>query len=100
MQIFVYDKGFVKVYPMWSAKEFPSSLREFAKDVGAPEILVADPYPSNKSREVKEICNKIGTTLRLLEQKIQWENRAELYVGLLKEELRKDKKTAGSPLVL
>ena len=84
MQIFVSDKGFVKVYPMRSEKEFPSALREFAKDFGAPEILVADPRPSNKNREVKEFCNKIGTTLRLLEQKTQWENRAELYVGLLK----------------
>ena len=66
------DKVFVKVYPMRSAKEFPSALREFAKDVGAPEILVADPHPLKKSREVKEFCNKIGTTLRLLEKKTQW----------------------------
>ena len=52
MQIFVSDKGFVKVYPMRYEKEFPSALREFAKDVVAPEILVADPHPS-KRREVK-----------------------------------------------
>ena len=70
------------------------------KDVGAPEILVVDLHPSNESKEVKAFCNKIGTTLCLLEQKAQWENRAELYVGLLKEAVRKDKKTAGSPLVL
>ena len=65
------DKGFVKVYPMQSTKEFPSALREFAKDFGSPEILVADPHPLNKRREVKEFCNKIGRTLRLLEQKTQ-----------------------------
>ena len=74
MQIFVSDKEFVKVYPMQSAKELPSALREFAKDVGAPEILVVYPHPSEKSREVKEFCNKIVTTLRLLEKKTQWSN--------------------------
>ena len=52
MQIFVSDKEFVKVYPIRSAKEFPSALRELAKDVGAPESLVADPHPLKKSREV------------------------------------------------
>ena len=61
---------------------------------------MADPHPSKKSREVKEFCNKIGTTLHLLEQKTQWENRAELYLRLLKKAVRKDTKTAGSPLVL
>ena len=50
MQIFVSDKGFVKVYPMTSAREFPAALREFAKNVGAPEVLVEDPYRSNKSK--------------------------------------------------
>ena len=47
-----------------------------------------------------DFCNKIGTTLRLLEQKTQWANRAELYVGLMKEAVRKDIKLTGSPLVL
>ena len=60
---------------------------------------MADPHPLKKIREVKEFCNKIGKTLRLLEHETQWANRAELYVGLLKEAVRKDKKTAGSPLV-
>ena len=45
-------------------------------------------------------CNKIGPTLRLLEQKTQWENRAKLYVGLMKEAARKDIQLTGSPLVL
>ena len=85
MQIFVSDKGFVKVYPMESPSQFPSALKLFAKDVGAPEVLVADPHPSQKSKEVKNFCNKIGTTLRLLEQSTQWANRAELYIGLMKE---------------
>ena len=90
MQLFVSDKGYVKVYPMTSVKEFPAALRMFAKEVGAPEVLVADPHMNQKSREVKDFCNKIGTTLRILEQSTQFANRAELYIGLLKEAIRKD----------
>ncbi len=68
MQIFVSDKGIVKVYLMKFVRIFSSALREFAKDVGAPEILVTDPHKCQKSKEVQDFCNKIGTTLRLLEQ--------------------------------
>ena len=53
MQIFVSDKGFVKVYHMRKVSEYPQALKMFAKDVGAPEVLVADPHPSNKSKDVK-----------------------------------------------
>ncbi len=56
MQIFVANKGFVKVYPMNGVCKFPAALREFAKDVGAPEILVADPHKSQKSKEVNGFC--------------------------------------------
>ena len=100
MQLYVSDKGFLKVYPMESERDFPKTLRMFAKDVGAPEILVADPHPVHKSKETRDFCNKIGTTLRILEQSTQWANRAELYVGLLKEAVRKDLRDSGAPLVL
>ena len=100
MQIFVSDKGFVKVYPMKLQRDYPAALRQFAKDVGAPEILVCDPHPSKKSFEVKDFFNKIGTTLKLLEQGTQWENCAELYVGLVKEAVRKEISLSHSPLVL
>ena len=89
MQIFVSDKGYVKVYPMKSLTEYPSALQKFAKGVGAPDILVADPHKSHASKEVMDFCNKIGTTLRLLEKKTQWDNRSELYVGVMKEAVRK-----------
>ena len=61
---------------------------------------MCDPHPSQKSFEVKDFCNKIGTTLKLLEQGTQWENRAELYVGIVKEAVRKDIHLSHSPLVI
>ena len=59
------DKGFVKVYPMKIQRDYPVALRQFAKDVGEPEIIVCDPHPSQKSFEVKYFYNKIRTTLKL-----------------------------------
>jgi len=54
MQLFVSDKGFVKVYLMTAVQEFPKALNLFAKDVGAPDILVADPHPVQESNEVRD----------------------------------------------
>ena len=85
VQLFVSDKGFVTVYPMKATCDFSSALRMFAKDVGAPEVLVADSHPTQKKLEVKHFCNKIGTKLRLVEGSTQWATRAELYVGFLNE---------------
>ena len=44
-------------------------------------------------------CHKICTTLRILEGSTQWANKAELYVGLFKEYVRKDMLDGNSPLV-
>ena len=38
------------------------------------------------STEVKKFCNDIGTTLRALEEGTPWSNKAELYIGLIKEQ--------------
>ena len=84
MQLFVSDKGYVFVVPMHSASEFTQALRMFAKEVGVPMYLIANPHPSQKSKEVRQFCHKIGTTLRLLEESTQWANRSELYIGLFK----------------
>ena len=42
------------------------------------------------SQEVRKFCNDIGTTLRALEEGTPWSNKAELYIGLLKEAVHKD----------
>jgi hypothetical protein len=76
------------------------ALKQFAKDVGAPNVLVCDPHPAQTKREVCEFCTQIGTTLKVLEAETQWEIRAKLYIGLMKEATRKDMRSSGSPLVL
>jgi hypothetical protein len=99
-QLFVSDKGFVAFYPMKRQADYFLALKQFAKDVGAPEVLVCDPHLAQTKREVPNICTQIGTTLKVLEAEMQWANRVELYIGLMKKATQKDMQSLGSPLVL
>ena len=85
---------------MSKVSKYPQALKQFEKDVCAPEVLIADPHPVHKSKDVKSLCNHIGTTLKILEESTQWAIRAELYIGLMKEATRKDMRAQHSPLVL
>ena len=42
MQLFVTDKGFVYVVLMSSKNEVPLALKQFAKEIGAPDAIIAD----------------------------------------------------------
>jgi hypothetical protein len=44
-QLFVPDRGFVAFYPMKKQQEVHLAVRQFTKEVGAPEVLVCDPHP-------------------------------------------------------
>jgi hypothetical protein len=85
---------------MKKQQEVYLALKQFAKEVGAPEVLVCDPHPAQVKREVHEFCTQIGMTLKVLEAETQWANHTELYIGLMKEATRKDMCSSGSPLVL
>ena len=52
MQIFVSDKGFVKVYRMKCEKEFVKDLKLFFKEVGSSKAFIVDPHPYKKSNEL------------------------------------------------
>ena len=65
------------------------AIKQFAKEIGAPDSFVADMSGELMSSEVKKFCNDIGTTLRALEEGTPWSNKAELYNGLIKEAVRK-----------
>ena len=100
MQLFVTDKGFVHVIPMKTKSEVPMALKMFAKDIGAPDAIICDAAKEQISKEVRDFCHRIGTSLRVLEEGTPWANRAELYIGLIKEAVRKDLKESDCPLVL
>ena len=100
MQLFVSDKGFVAVYPLQSKGQFYDALKLFCKEIGVPEKLVMDPSGEQKSSKVKTFGHKVSMTLQYLEESTQWANRAELYIGLFKESIRKDLRTSDCPMVL
>ena len=50
------------------------------------------------SSDVKKFCNDFGTTLRALEEGTPWSNKAEPYIGLITEAVRKDMRESSSPL--
>ena len=82
MQLFVTDKGFVRVIPMTKKIEVPMDFKMFAKDIGAPDAIICDATYEQISKEVRDFCYKIGTFIRVLEEGTPWDNRAELYIGL------------------
>jgi hypothetical protein len=99
-QLFVADKGFVYVVPMRSKSEVIQEMKQFAKELGAPDAIVADMAGGQMSPAIQAVCNDIGTTLRALEEGTSWSNKAELFVGLIKEATRKDMRISHSPMVL
>eukprot|EP00957_Ditylum_brightwellii_P034811 2637960-Ditylum_brightwellii.AAC.1 len=49
---------------------------------------------------MRAFCAEIGTTLRVLVEGTPWANKAELYIGLVKEAVQKDMKESNCPLAL
>ena len=99
-QVFVSDKGFVATYPMESQEQFSDALHWFCKQIGVPHTMVMDAHKAQTQSSTKRFCDQVGTTLRILERGTPWANRAELYIGLLKEAVRKDMRESNSPMVL
>ena len=48
-------------------------------------------------QSLRKFCGEIGTMLRVLEEGTPWANKAELYIGLIKEAVRKDMKDSNCP---
>jgi len=97
-QLFVTDKRYVHVIPMKSKKQVLQAVKQFAKEIGALDALICDASGEQTSNDLKKYLNDIGTSLRILEQGTPWANKAELYIGLLKESTRKDIKDSNCPI--
>ena len=83
--MFVTDKRFIYVVPMKHKSEVLLAIKQFAKEVGAPDAIVSYMDREQVSQEVQNFCNTIGTTLRALEEGMPWSNKAKLYIKLMKE---------------
>ena len=98
MQLFVTDKGFVYVIPMKSKVEVPQAVKAFAKEIGAPDAIICDGAGEQTSHALKAVLSTIDTSLRVLERGTPWSNRAELYIGIMKESVRQDLKASDCPV--
>ena len=85
MQLFVTEKGFFYGIPMKSKSEVLLAVKMFAKEIGALDAIICDAAREQISQKVRDVCYKIGTSIRVLKEGTPWGNRAELYIGLLKE---------------
>ena len=83
-------KGFVYMVLMQSKKNIADAVKQFAKVVGTPDARVADAAAEHKSQYLKRFLRSIGTQLRILEEDTPWFNKAELFIGLIKEACWKD----------
>ena len=99
-QLIVTDKGFVYIVSMRRKSEVLQAIKQFTKEIGAPTSIIADMASEQMSQEVRKFCNNLGTTLRALEEGIPWSNKAELYIGLLKEAVWKDMRESDSLMCL
>ena len=98
-QLFVMNKGYMYVVPMRSKSDVKHAIKQFAKEIGALDAIIADMASKQMSLEVQCFCNDIGTTLQALEEGTPWSNRAKLYIGLIKEAMLKDMREANLPIV-
>jgi hypothetical protein len=67
-QLFVSDKGFVYVVPMRRKSDVLQAVKQFAKEIGAPDAIISDSAREQKSLAVRKLCLDMGTELRVLEE--------------------------------
>ena len=97
-QLFVTDNFCAYVVPMKSENEFSQAIKQLAKAIGAPDALICNTARAQKSAAVRRFCNDIGTTIRVLEENTPWSNKTDLYIGIIKETVRKDMKSSDCTL--
>jgi hypothetical protein len=88
------------VVPLKTKANVLDAVKQFAKEIGAPDALIFDMSGEQTSQPMRKFCHEIGTSLCVLEEGTPWANKAELYIGLVKEAVRKDMKESNCPLVL
>ena len=86
------DKRLFYCVNMKSKSEVPKALKIFEKYTSAPDAILYDSLKEHKSKKMKKICSKNGTSICLLEENTPWSNRSEVHVGLMKKSVQKDMK--------
>ena len=65
-QVFVSDEGCVAMCPMKTQHAFSTTLHWFCKEAGVLVYLMVDGFSAQKKLSVKQFCDQVGTTLKIL----------------------------------
>ena len=98
-QLFVgIDSDYIKCVLMKRKKQFPSALRDFITNVGAPLSLIVDNAKEENSDGVKRICNE--NYIKLLNSEDYYPNQdpAERRIGDCKNIVTRILRRSGAPL--
>ena len=100
-QLFVSEFNHVRIHPMKTRKEgVPHALKEYFKNVGVPKAIICDGAAEQVQGESRRICNQVSTKIKQLERDTPWANRAELFIRIVKNDIRRDMKKSNSPMKL
>lgn len=98
-QIFATEFGYIFATPMKKRAELTSAVKLFFKQVGVPPKLIADKAKEQILGDTKRLCDLSECKIVELEKGTPAANRAERYIQMIKNEVKKDLTTSDSPLV-
>ena len=97
-QLFVCTRSLVmKVYPMRNESEGPDALADFIRDIGVPDAMRTDNSKMQDGQGWRNILRCYGIKLTFTEPHHPWQNRAELYIGRIKEHMETLFNQTGAP---
>ena len=97
-QLFVTDFNHVVIKPIKSRSEgIHRAVKSYFKNYGVPNALVADPAREQILGETKKFCQQCDTDINQLEKGTPWANRAELYIGIMKQKILRLMKKSRCP---
>ena len=74
------------------------AVNDFEKDNGAPDTILWNAASDQKSNSLQKFLDKIGTTLKVLEEGTPQENKSDKYIGLIIKEVQKYIKECNCPI--
>ena len=72
-QIFLTNKGFIYVVPTKFKSKVLQAVKQFTKEIEAPEAIILDISGDLTSNTLQQFCSEIGTTMKFLEEGTSWE---------------------------
>ena len=98
-QIFAAEFGYIYACLMRRRKDMEFALKKFFKEVGVPPKLVADKAKEQVLGESRRLCKLSSCKIIELEKGTPASNKAERYIGIIKNETKRDLIISDSPLV-